>query len=182
MLKNLFSWKFTGWTAIAFYAVCGLLLLLWPGLALGIANYALAVLLCIMGIVMIIRYYRSALKLRIQDLNLAKGLILLLIGLVLALKSDLLITVLPFLWGVAMLVGGFAKLQMAFDLRGFDREKWWLMLIGAMLSLVLGIIAVTQPVFLASVITQIMGVSLLLEAVLDAVALVIFHREMKENL
>ena len=33
------------WTAIAFYLICGLLLLLLPDLALGIANVALAVIL-----------------------------------------------------------------------------------------------------------------------------------------
>lgn len=34
------------WTAILFYLICGLLLLLMPNLALSIANVALAILLC----------------------------------------------------------------------------------------------------------------------------------------
>ncbi|MDD3213261.1 MAG: DUF308 domain-containing protein [Eubacteriales bacterium] len=179
MRKEIFGWKFTGWTGIAFYAVCGLLLLLWPNLALTIANYALAAVLCVMGIVLVIEYLRAEKMERAQGLGLTKGLILLLVGLVLLVKSQLLITVLPFLWGVAMVIGGFAKVQMAFDLRGFDRKQWWLMLLGALLSFVLGIFAVTQPVFLANVITQFMGISLLVEAVLDAVALFVFHKEFK---
>lgn len=179
MRKEIFGWKFTGWTGIAFYAVCGLLLLLWPNLALTIANYALAAVLCVIGIVLIVGYIRAETMERAKDFGLTKGLILLLVGLVLLMKTQLLITVLPFLWGVAMIIGGFAKVQMAFDLRGFDRTRWWLMLLGALLSFVLGVLAVTKPVFLANTITQFMGISLLVEAVLDAVALTVFHKSFK---
>ncbi len=175
-----FGWNFTGWTAIVFYAVCGLLLLLWPNLALMIANYALAALLCVVALVMIAGYIRGEALDGMLNYGLAKGLILLLIGIVLMIRSDILITILPFLWGVAMIAGGFAKVQVAFDLNRVDRERWWLMLIGALLSFVLGVLAVTQPAFLAGVVTQFIGASLLLEALLDMAALLTIRREVKK--
>ena len=175
-----FGWNFTGWTAIVFYAVCGLLLLLWPNLALMIANYALAALLCVVALVMISGYIRGEALDGMLNYGLAKGLILLLIGIVLMIRSDILITILPFLWGVAMIAGGFAKVQVAFDLNRVDRERWWLMLIGALLSFVLGVLAVTQPAFLAGVVTQFIGASLLLEALLDMAALLTIRREVKK--
>jgi uncharacterized membrane protein HdeD (DUF308 family) len=175
-----FDWNFTGWTAIVFYAVCGLLLLLWPSLALTIANYALAATLCAVALVMIAGYIRGEALDGMLNYGLAKGLILLLIGIVLFVRSDILIALLPFLWGVAMLAGGFAKVQVAFDLNRVDRERWWLMLLGALLSFVLGIIAVTKPLFLADVITQFIGASLLLEALLDLMALLTIRREVKK--
>ena len=51
MLKR--NWSLTGVSlaAIIFYAVCGLLLLLLPSEALAIANYAIAALLLMMGVV-----------------------------------------------------------------------------------------------------------------------------------
>lgn len=175
-----FGWNFTGWTAIVFYAVCGLLLLLWPNLALTIANYALAATLCVVALVMIAGYIRGEALEGMLNYGLAKGLILLLIGIVLMIRSDILIALLPFLWGVAMIAGGFAKVQVAFDLNRVSRERWWLMLLGALLSFVLGVIAVTRPVFLANVITQFIGASLLLEALLDVVALWMIRREVNK--
>lgn len=175
-----FGWNFTGWTAIVFYAVCGLLLLLWPNLALTIANYALAATLCVVALVMIASYIRGEALEGMLNYGLAKGLILLLIGIVLMIRSDILIAILPFLWGVAMIAGGFAKVQVAFDLNRVSRERWWLMLLGALLSFVLGVIAVTRPVFLANVITQFIGASLLLEALLDVVALCMIRREVNK--
>lgn len=48
------------WTAILFYLVCGLLLLLLPNLALSIANVALAVLLFVVGMRSIVSYVRGS--------------------------------------------------------------------------------------------------------------------------
>lgn len=179
MKMKTFGWDFTSWSVIAFYAVCGLLLLLWPSLALLIANYALAAVLCVVGIVLMVGYIRGEVLDGMMGYGLAKGLILLLIGIVLFVRSDVLTNVLPWLWGVAMIAGGFGKFQMAFDLKRIGRERWWLLLIGSLVSFVLGTFSVTQPEFLAVVVTQFIGISLLVEAVLDMVALLVFKREFK---
>ena len=47
-------------TAILFYFVCGLLLLLLPNLALSIANFALAAILCVIGVRCIVSYIRGS--------------------------------------------------------------------------------------------------------------------------
>lgn len=179
MRTKSFSWSLTGWSVIAFYTVCGLLLLLWPNLALMIANYALAAALCIVGIVMMIGYLRSEAVEGMLGYGLAKGLIFTLVGVLLFIKSDALMTILPFLWGVAMIAGGFGKFQMAFDLKRIGNSRWWLLLIGALISFVLGTFSVTQPAFLAMAVTQFAGISLLVEAVLDIAALLVIKREYK---
>jgi uncharacterized membrane protein HdeD (DUF308 family) len=179
MRTKTLHWSYTGWTVILFYAVCGLLLLLWPDLALKTANFALAGVLCIMGVIAIVDYLRGETMAGILGYGLAKGLILLMVGVWLMIRSDFLINLLPFLWGLAMIAGGFAKVQVAFDLKRVDRNRWWLMLLGALLSFTLGIIAVTRSEFLAYTVTQIAGISLLVEAALDVIALTTVRRELK---
>ena len=58
------NWSLTGMSlaAIVFYAVCGLLLLLLPTEALAIANYAIAALLLVMGVVCVIGYFRGSVE------------------------------------------------------------------------------------------------------------------------
>ncbi|MCE5342181.1 MAG: DUF308 domain-containing protein [Eubacteriales bacterium] len=179
MRSKTFHWSLTGWTIILFYAVCGLLLLLWPDLALKTANFALAAVLCVVGLISIVDYLRGETINGILGFGLAKGLILLMVGVGLMIRSNILINLLPFLWGVAMIVGGFAKVQIAFDLKRVDRGRWWLMLLGALISFLLGIIAVSKSVFFAYTVTQIAGISLLVEAALDVVALLTVRRELK---
>ena len=179
MKTNASRWSFTGWSLIAFYVICGLLLLIWPNLALLIANYALAIVMCVVGVVLITSYVRGEAMEGMLGYGLAKGLIVLMVGLALLFRSDLLMTVLPFLWGVAMIVGGFGKLQMAFDMKRIGKTRWWLLLIGSGISFVLGTFSVTRPAFLAMVITEFAGISLLAEAVLDTAALLLMKREVK---
>lgn len=179
MRTRTFRWNLTSWSMIAFYVVCGLLLLFLPNLALRIANFALSAVFCFAGIGLIIGYLRAEAMDGMLGYGLAFGLILTLMGAVLFIRSDILIRALPFLWGVAMLAGGFAKLQMAFDLKRIHQRRWWWLLLGALISFILGGFSVADPVFLATVATQFAGISLLVEAALDLGAVLYLKREMK---
>ncbi|NLI21276.1 MAG: hypothetical protein GX418_07005 [Clostridiales bacterium] len=175
-----FGWNVTGWSMIAFYLVCGLLLLLWPDLALTVANYALAAILCIVGIAGIIGYLRSEAVEGMLGYGLTKGLILTLLGLLLLIQSDTLKMLLPRLWGLAMIAGGLGKFQMAFDLKRIGQERWWLLLLGALVSLALGLISLLNPALLAIAALQFAGIALLTEAVLDTASLLWLHKTVKQ--
>ena len=161
------------WTAILFYLICGLLLLLMPNLALSIANVALAILLCAVGVRSIVSYLRGSILDGVMGLQLAAGLVALFNPLFLA-------ELLPFVWGVALLVGGFGKVQMAADLKRIGDRFWWYALIAALLSFVLGALAITRPVFIAAVLTQFVGASLLVEGVLDLVSFLTLNKRIKK--
>ncbi len=179
MKTKSFRWNVTGISAILFYAVCGLLLLIWPNLALDIANYALAAVLCAVGVVLVISYLRGSAFEGAIGFNLAMGLVLILIGILLCVNNDVLKGLLPFLWGLAMLAGGFGKVQMAFDLKRMTDLRWWILLLGAAVSFVLGAISVTKPEFIAAVAVRFRGISLLVEAALDLCALIALKRRIK---
>lgn len=179
MKTKSFKWNVTGWSVILFYAICGLLLLLWPDMALLIANYALAAVLCAIGLALVIGYIRGDAVEGMLGYGMAKGLLMILLGAVLLIRSDILVKLLPFLWGVAMVAGGFTKTQMAFDLKRIGHARWWLMLIGALISFLLGVASILQPEFIAIAVTLFAGIALLVEAALDLAAMFIMKRELK---
>ncbi len=168
------------WLAILFYFVCGLLLLLLPNLALGIANAALAIILCVIGLRCIFCYIRGSVLDSIMGVQLAVGLVAICVGMLLLFNPMFLAEALPFLWGLALLVGGFGKVQMAADLNRIGDKRWWIALLGALLSFVLGAMAIAQPAFIASVLTQFVGISLLVEAVLDLISFLTINKKIKD--
>lgn len=168
------------WTPIAFYLICGLLLLLLPDLALGIANVALAVILCVVGVRSIASYLRGSVLDGVMGLQLAAGLVALCLALLLLFNPLFLAEVLPFLWGLALLVGGFGKVQMAADLRRIGDRLWWCALVAALLSFLLGALAIGRPVFIAAVLTQFVGASLLAEGILDLISFLTINKRIKE--
>lgn len=180
ILTHDFNRNATYWLAILFYFVCGLLLLLFPNLALSIANFALAAVLCVIGVKCIVTYLRGSVLDGVLGVQLALGLVLICLGLLLFINPMFLGSLLPFLWGVALLTGGFGKVQMSVDLKRIGDKHWWITLIGAVLSFVMGILAITSPVFLAAIITQFIGVSLMVEAVLDLVSFLTINKKIKD--
>ena len=155
------NWSLTGMSlaAIVFYAVCGLLLLLLPTEALAIANYAIAALLLVMGVVCVIGYFRGSV--------------------IIGQFGFLLASLLPVIWGVSLLIGGFGKIQFAADLRRFGDRRWWTLLLGAFLSFALGILCLANPIYIAQTIFVFIGICLLAEAVLDLVTLLMVRRHLR---
>lgn len=171
--------KMFGIVAIAIYFVSGLLLLLFPDLMTDIAAYVISVGLCVAGIVGIVGYIRADLLVGVKGFGLAGGLMGLFVGVVLLFNPGLLKASLPFLWGVFLLVGGFGKVQFAFDCLRMKDCKWWTLLVGALISFVLGVFAIVRPTFLLNIVAQFVGISMLVEAALDVAALIAVRRKLK---
>ena len=170
MLKR--NWSLTGVSlaAIIFYAVCGLLLLLLPSEALAIANYAIAALLLVMGVVCIIGYFRGSVIIGQFGFLLAVGMVLVTLAVVMFCYV---------IWGVSLLIGGFGKIQFAADLRRFGDRRWWTLLLGALLSFALGILCLANPIYIAQTIFVFIGICLLAEAMLDLVTLLMVRRHLR---
>ena len=170
------------WSAIlpfAFDLICGILLILLGNLALRVTSYALAGVMIITAVYMIIVYVRSEPLMKITELNLAGGLALIVAGGLLAFNPQYLENLLPFIWGIALLFGAFVKVQYAFDEKALKFEKWWIMLILAAFSLVIGILTLVNPAFLGESRNLVIGIMLIVEAVIDLVVFLLFRKALK---
>lgn len=152
---------------IIFCFICGVLLLCFGETAVKITAYVIAAVMLVLGAWAVLIYIRSSELERIRQSNLAIGLVLVVGGVMLAIYPDYLDEFLPFIWGLALLFGGFQKIQYAFDEKTVKVEKWWIMLILAAVSIVLGGFVLLKPAFLEDSKYLVMGILLVLEAILD---------------
>ena len=166
---------------ILFCLVCGLLLIFFGNLALRITAYVLAGVMILCGVWSGIVYLRSDSVRRITESRLATGLILLVAGTLLAFNPNYLEDILPFIWGLALLFGAFLKIQYAFDEKSVQVKKWWIMLIFAAFSLIVGIIALLNPAFLGENRNLVIGILLVLEAILDITVFFLLRHALKKS-
>ena len=167
---------------ILFCLVCGVLLILFGNLALRITAYVLAGIMIICGIWSVIVYIRSSPIQRMTESRLATGLILLVAGTLLAFNPDYLEDFLPFIWGLALLFGGFLKIQYAFDEKTVNVPRWWIMLIFAAFSLVIGVLSLLNPAFLGENRNLVIGILLVVEAVLDTTVIFLLKHALKKHM
>ena len=171
------------WSAVlpfAFDLICGILLIALGNLALRVTSYALAGVMIISAIYMIIVYVRSKPLVKITELRLAGGLVLIVAGALLAFNPEYLENLLPFIWGIALLFGAFVKIQYAFDELALKIEKWWIMLILAAFSMVIGILTLVNPAFLGENRNVIIGIMLIVEAIIDLVVFLLIRKALKD--
>ena len=164
------------------YLACGILLMTLKSLALRITSWGLAAFLVGYGGLCLYRYFKADPLSRLTESNMARGLLLIVCGGLLMTAPDFLKDILPSVWGLAMFFGAFLKVQYAFDERALKVKNWWLMLIFAAVSLVIGILSLLRPGFFGDNVETIIGIFLIAESILDAVVFFLLNRAIKENM
>ncbi len=158
-----------------FELIVGILLMIDPvRFTSGIIAVA-GVVLLILGLGDIIRYFRTNAQEAAVGQQLAKGLLSLLGGGFCVLRTDwfiLTFPVLTILYGVVLLVTGMGKIQLAVDKLRQKNKKWFWAAISAAVSIVCAAIILQSPFSSTAVLWMFTGVTLLVESVIDILALI----------
>lgn len=130
--------------------------------------------LLVEGVFSIIEYFRTDPKEASLRGELVKGLAMLLAGGFLILRPSWLISVFPvltILYGVVVLVGGLYKVQWFADALRMKTGRWLMHAVSAVVSIVCAVIILANPFSSTVVLWMFIGISLIVEAVLDMIGL-----------
>ncbi len=159
-----------------FELVVGIVLLVNPvEFTAGIISAA-GVVLLLVGIASVIRYFRTEPLAAMKSQALSKGLVAVLCGGFCLVKSLWLLTlVLPILamiYGAVILVTGLTKVQWMFDIIRLKKKMWFLAAVSALISVTCGLVVIANPFATTAVLWMFIGISLIVEAAFDAVSLI----------
>ncbi len=146
-------------------AIVGLVLLIMPSLTNKIIVYGIGIVMLIYGAGRIIRYMKRDPSSGMVDHDLSVGLICVVTGLFMILYSTVVISILPFLFGLFLIYGGARSIQTAFDVKRFHGDRWNVHLIIGIVFVFLGIIAIRDPFSTAQLLTRFIGLGLLVEGI-----------------
>ena len=136
---------------------------------------AVGIILLLRGVVCLIRYFRTNPVQATLEQNFSKGLVMILLGGFLVLRTQQVIALFPLLthlYGVAILIVGVVKLQQGVDLLRLKARYWFLAGINALLAILFAAIILSNPFTSTIVLWQVAAISLIVEAVLDVVVLI----------
>ena len=132
----------------------------WIGRALGIG-------MVVCGAVKLGGYFsRDLFRLAFQY-DLAFGILLAAVGVITLCHPGEAMTFLCVMFGIPVLADGLFKIQIAMDSRQFGIRNWWLVLVLAALTCVVGVVLVFRPMTGVRALTALMGLSLLCDGVLN---------------
>ncbi len=157
-------------------AATGILLLIHPVGFTSTVIIAAGIALMLGGLLNVINYFRSKPAEGAAGQLLARGLLFILAGAFCAFNAGWFLVTFPVitvLYGVAVLVGGMGKVQTAMDMRRMGNNKWWWALISAALSIICAIVIINNPFSSTMAIWLFTGISLIVEAIVDVIALAV---------
>ncbi len=171
-----------GLIVVLFELIVGILLLVNPkGFTIGIVMVA-GVALMAVGLIQIIKYFRTDAEEAAKGQFMLKGLIALLAGVFCAIKVEWFVENLPALtiiYGILVLVTGLSKVQQIFDMIRSKNKKWYFVAINAVLSFVFAAIILCNPFKTMEVLLIFTGIVLIVEAVADIVSIILAGKKDK---
>lgn len=159
-----------------FEIVVGILLLIDPlGFTTGIITTA-GIVLLIIGLITVIKYFRTEADEASTGQYLVKGLVALLAGAFCTFKSHWFIVTFPALtiiYGIVVLITGLGKVQLTFDMIRKKNKKWFLAIISALLSIICAVVILNNPFTSTTVLWIFTGITLIVESVIDIITLIV---------
>ena len=158
--------------------VLGIVLLAFPGIVMRTVCYLIAILFMLLGVKRIVAYFRGRGSLFFSG-GLLLGLSALLIGILIFVRVESFVGILPFVIGIVTIFSGTASIQSALDLRREGYAGWIGSMIMSVLSVLIGMLLIINPFASLVVTVMFIGVSLIVDGFCDLITAWMFSKRLK---
>lgn len=152
-------------------ALCsfGILLIANPEISISAFGLFTGACLIIFGAVKIVGYFSKDLYRLAFQYDLAFGIMMIALGIMVILEPDNVIETICIALGIAFLMDGLLKIQIAIDAKKFGIHPWWLIFAMAIMAVVIGILLVFRTAESARTLMILLGTSLLADGILNLI-------------
>lgn len=149
------------------FCIAGALFIALPDISITMIGISMGIAMIVFGIVKLVGYFsRDLFRLAFQfDLEL--GILLLVLGLIVLIRPDDLMTFICIALGISILTDGLFKVQIALDSKRFGIKSWWVILALAVVTGTIGVFLIFRSAKSAQFLTVLLGVSILAEGILN---------------
>lgn len=160
----------TGYVVISLLLILfGFLVCLKPQAVGTFLGVVIGIAMLLFGIVKIVGYFSKDLFRLAFQYDLAFGLLLIALGVIVLTKPAHLMLFICIGIGIAILADGLFKVQMSVDAKQFGIKKWWLILLTACITGILGLMLIFNAVSGSVVLMRLLGIALIGEGVLSLI-------------
>lgn len=157
----------------------GIIVLFKPEDFTKIVIIGLGIVITLIGIIFLIKYFKSDIIDAIKEKNLFKSLTLITAGSFCIINSNWFIVTFPLLtiiYGIIILITGLMKVQWAIDAIRLKIKKWYITAINAVLSITFAIIIIKNPFSTIAVIWKFIALILILQGILDILQITLSNK------
>lgn len=157
------------WVLSVFCVVLGIALIVNPHFFTNAIGYVTGGLLTAYGVAELIRYFVKTKENPMYATGLVLGIVLCAAGIFIIVRPDFIPKIIAIIFGIYMLISGICNLQDALNLRRSGIEAWKVSGIPAIITTIIGIVLVINPLFLSDAALIILGIALLVSGLSNIV-------------
>lgn len=176
-IKKLFR---SYWVLSVFCIVLGIALIAKPDFFTNAIGYVVGGLLAAYGAVELVRYFIKSREDPMYATGLAAGIVLCAAGIFIIARPDFIPKIIALIFGLYMLISGIVNLQDSLNIRSSGRDSWQFSTVSAVITIVIGIVLVVNPLLLTDAALTILGISLLLSGISNIMGCFTAGRVMKD--
>ena len=153
--------------------ILGIVLVIWPHILGVMLCYLLGGALIVMGVFQLISFLRGERLGFYNKFVMMMGIVLVLLGIWICAQPRIVLSIIPVVVGIIVLIHGLIDIQYTLDIKKAGSEKWWIALIAAALTLIVGLLLVLNPFTAYEITMVLLGVAMLYDGGSD-LALLLF--------
>ncbi len=151
------------------FVIFGLMLMIFPEISLSTIGTLIGCVMIVFGIFKVIGYFSKDLFRLAFQYDLAFGILLGVLGVIILMRPEKMMSFLCVALGIAILTDGLFKIQIAVDSKTFGIGRWWLIMIAALLTVSIGLMLIFRPADAAITITMMVGIALILDGLMSLI-------------
>ena len=159
--------------------ILGIVLMVYPDTSLTLVCQAVGVIVLVTGIGFIISHIRGGLFSLFYKLDLILGLLFLILGVYILMNPWGLLSIIPIVFGVLLIYHGISDLGQAMELRKYEADRWWISIIIAAITIVLGVVIMSNPFGTIDVLMRIIGACLVYDGLSNLLIVGKFSRSIR---
>ena len=149
------------------WMILGVILLVWPESSMITLSKLIGLVLTVTGAGMVILYFWNHDGMLTSFFQLIFGVIIGAVGLWICFEPAQLVELIPTIFGIIVLINGLSDLSQTLTLGKQKYDRWWISLIIAVATLLLGFVLLFKPFGIAKFITRVIGLVLIFNGVSD---------------
>jgi len=147
--------------------LAGIFLICKPGISVSVVGIVTAIAMICFGIFKVIGYFFKDLYRLAFEYDLAFGVLLILLGIIELSKPGTLLSILCTTFGIAALADGLFKIQISLNAKPFGIKNWWLIMALAVITSLIGILLIFNPVKSSEALMVLFGITVMIEGILN---------------
>ena len=159
--------------------ILGIVLVAYPDTSMTLVCRTVGVIVLITGLGLVFGYLKSGKEHWYGKIELVFGTILVIVGGFLILRPLGLISIIPIIFGILFIYHGLANMRQAMELRQYKDKGWWLPVLIAATTVLLGIFIINYPIRTMDIIMRVIGACLIYDGLANTVLVGRFVRSIR---